>query len=350
MDNQTKTKESCIAVTSANRTAWIETSPQIWSKSEQGLTWKDPILLAARMLFDQPRWLHASFLYDATGSELFQEITTLPEYYLTRLESEILSVHSEAIMDKADCGWLVELGAGYSVKSQYLLGQLRAAKKEPAFTPIDVSRSALEQARDRTRRDFPEVDFCGLHATYEQGLKDLSSVRGKLVAFLGSSIGNLLRTDLFAFLEELSASLQPGDGFLLGVDEIKDPAVVEAAYDDSRGVTRRFILNVLSHLNRQIGTDFDPARFIYRPRYNPDWHQMEMYLEAADRHEVSFPEPWDPLVWEEGEKLLVEVSRKFRSRLLAQQLISYGLELVEAYSDRRQWFSVLLFRKTKSTA
>lgn len=325
------------------RGKWESLSPGIWRPCS-GVHLEDPRVLAARTLFDWPRWLEASFLYDFIGSRLFDEISRLPEYYLTRTETSLLERHAEEIVRKSTASCLVELGAGYSNKTGHLLSQMTAAGRRVTYVPIDVSAAALEGSRDRLRADFPKVRFEGLNATYEKGLEAIDRGRPKLLAFLGSSIGNFMRADLTRFLEVLSLAVGPSDVLLLGVDRIKDESVIRRAYDDASGVTRKFILNIFESLNGSIGSDFEASNFEYAPVFNRDWQQMEMYVRARLDHETFLPFPGQTIDWKEGERLLVEVSRKFDPDRLAVQMAAYGLRQGKHFSDPRAWFSLLLLK------
>lgn len=325
------------------RGKWESLSPGIWRPCS-GVHLENPRLLAARTLFDWPRWLDASFLYDRNGSRLFEEISRLPEYYLTRTETSLLERHAAESVRQSTASCLVELGAGYSKKTGHLLSQMTAAGDRVTYVPIDVSAAALEGSRDRLRIDFPDVRFAGLNATYEKGLEAIDPSRPKFLAFLGSSIGNFMRADLTRFLEVLSLAVGPSDVLLLGVDRIKDEGVIRRAYDDPSGVTRKFILNVFDSLNAAVGSDFKVSNFEYAPAFNRDWQQMEMYVRARFDHKAFLPFPGQEITWKKGERLLVEVSRKFDPDRLAVQLAAYGLRQCGHFSDPREWFSLLLLK------
>jgi len=308
---------------------------------------EDPALQVAQTLFDQPRWLDAQFLYNAVGSRLFEQICRLPEYYLTRTEDGILERHAAAIIEASDSNCLVELGAGYSIKTAHLLREIERRFARGEFVPIDVSRTALMGSRDQVTRQFRRIRFKGLNSSYQRGIRVANDSRNKLVIFLGSSIGNLMRSDLIRFLHELSGSMNVGDSLLLGVDRVKDRSLIEKAYDDSQGVTKAFIMNSLSSLNERFDTDFDSNKFEYAPRYNDNWQQMELYLRCQEDHEVTFPPLKISMHWRRGEELLVEVSRKFQPERLKRQFACYGFDFVHEFTDEREWFSLLLFRKAR---
>lgn len=326
--------------------SWAEVEPEIWQPRKIERT-DDPALQVAQTLFDQPRWLDAQFLYNAEGSRLFEQICRLPEYYLTRTEDGILESHSAAIIEAADSSCLVELGAGYSIKTAHLLKEIERRFAKGEFVPIDVSRTALVGSRDQVNRHFRGIRFKGLNSSYQRGIRAASNSRHKLVIFLGSSIGNLMRSDLIRFLHELSRSMKVGDYLLLGIDRLKDRTLIEKAYDDSQGVTEAFILNSLASLNERFETNFDSNKFEYTPRYNENWQQMELYLKCQEDHEVVFPPLELSMRWRRGEELLVEVSRKFQPERLKRQFACYGYDSVHEFTDEREWFSLILFRKAR---
>ncbi len=322
-----------------------------WDFVEDGLWHRPPAreetlaLRIFRTLTDQPRWLEARFLYDKKGSELFEKISGLPEYYLTRTEEALLAKSAGRIMKEARVGCLVEIGAGSSVKTRHLIDGMLDGARPGTFVPVDVSRSALRASRERFRGDFPDLEFLGLHAALEDALPDLDPSLPKLVIFLGSSLGNFPRTELVQFLSSVTDALGPDDHLLLGVDGLKKRELIRRAYDDSAGVTRSFILNVLNSVNALTDCDFDPSDFEYEPVFNEGWQQMEMWVRAVRPGRVTFRSVGRTLRWEEGERILVEVSRKFEPARLAEQISAFGVELLTEYSDPDRAFSLLLFRR-----
>jgi L-histidine Nalpha-methyltransferase len=322
---------------------WEFTSPGIWRKTSERE--EDLALRVLRTVLDQPRWLEARFLYDERGSELFTRICELPEYYLTRVENSILERHSDDILAEVPARCLVEIGAGYSVKTRHLLESLRRIHGGGRFVAVDVSLSALRASRRSILREFPQVEFLGLNADLGEALSDVDWGIEKMVVFLGSSIGNLPRTELTRFLEVLSRNLGRGDYFLLGVDHLKDPRIIHRAYDDAAGLTGEFILNVFDAINGLVGSRFDREAFEYRPHYSLEWQQMEMWVVARREQSVDFPGLSTEFRWRAGERLLVEISRKFQPERLAEQLSRFGLRLVRRFSDPREWFSLMLFRR-----
>jgi len=326
------------------RSRWHADEPQIWSP-EGAAGDSTPTLSILTTLWDQPRWLEAYHLYDQRGSEIFEQICELPEYYLTRTENAILEKHAADIIARAPVRCLVELGAGYSKKTVHLLTEQMRRRGSSIFAPIDVSRAGLIASRDAVRADFPEIEFHGLHARYEEGFGAIDKNLPTLFVFLGSTIGNFNHTDFPRFFRALSAAMGPDDYLLLGADRVKPANVLEAAYNDSRGVTAEFILNVFGNVNRLLGSNFDRAKMRYHSWFNPEWRQIEMYAVAEETHEVRFAGANIGFSWYKDEKILVEISRKFDPQRLQEQLGFFELRAVEHFTDPNQWFSVLLFKK-----
>ncbi len=322
-----------------------------WDLVEQSIWHRPPAseetlaLRIFRTLTDQPRWLEARFLYDKTGSELFEKISGLPEYYLTRTEEGLLERSALQIVARARVGYLVEIGAGSSMKTRRLIQGMLEGGRRGTFVPIDVSRSALRASRDLLCQDYPDLSFLGLHAALEDALPDLDPSLPKLVIFLGSSLGNFPRTELVQFLSSVTSALGPDDLFLLGVDGLKDRELIRRAYDDSAGVTRSFILNVLDSINALADCDFDSADFEYEPVFNEAWQQMEMWVRALRPGRADFRSIGRTLEWDEGDRILVEVSRKFDADRLSEQISAFGVQLLSKYSSPDHAFSLLLFRR-----
>ncbi|MBI4527796.1 MAG: L-histidine N(alpha)-methyltransferase [Deltaproteobacteria bacterium] len=328
------------------RSLWTPAAPHIWAINATGSAAEDYVSVI-RTLLDQPRWLEAQYLYDEHGSHLFEEICELPEYYLTRTENSILAECADQVISAAPVECIVELGSGTSKKTAHLLRQQIKQRGRGIFAPIDVSLSSLEASRDLISEEFPELTFNGLCARYEEGMSGVDKTVPKLFVFLGSTIGNFNRSEFSIFFRRLSQSMGPKDFLLLGVDRVKDTPLLEKAYDDSRGVTAEFILNVFRHVNRRLGSDFDRAKMRYHSWYNPQWQQIEMYAISTAAQEIHFPSFDTSFVWEENDRILVEISRKFEPRRLQSQLQFFGLKSVGHFTDPREWFSVLLFRKSQ---
>ncbi len=298
-----------------------------------------------RTLWDQPRWLEAYHLYDDRGSELFEQICELPEYYLTRTEASILERTAGEIIAAAPVECIVELGAGSAKKTTHLLTAQIQQRKDGIFAPIDVSLPGLILSRDFNRAHLPQIRFHGLHARYEEGFASIDKNLPTLFVFLGSTIGNFNAASFGRFFGQLSDAMGPDDFLLLGVDRIKNIHVLERAYADSRGLTAEFILNVFEHINRLAGSNFDRSKMRYHSWYNPEWQQIEMYAISTATQEIRFPSFATSFRWERDERILVEISRKFDPERLQQQLRFFSLNPVRHFTDSNDWFSLLLFKK-----
>ncbi|WP_415949694.1 L-histidine N(alpha)-methyltransferase [Streptomyces sp. KLOTTS4A1] len=289
------------------------------------------------------RQLPPKWLYDARGSELFEEITRLPEYYPTRAEAEILRDRAAEIAAATGVRTLVELGSGSSEKTRHLI---RALTSLDTYVPVDVSRSALEQAGHRLVREHPGLKVHALLADFQSAFALPPAPGPRLVAFLGSTIGNFLPAERAEFLASVAALLSPGDAFLLGTDLVKDPDVLVAAYDDSAGVTARFNKNVLAVLNRELGADFDPSLFDHVAVWDAENEWIEMRLRAREELTAKIP-PLDLEVrFEPGEHIRTEVSAKFRREGLGTELAAAGLELRHWWTDSAERFALSLAVKS----
>jgi dimethylhistidine N-methyltransferase len=328
----------------AERDRWQSHEPGIWSIKEAPVE-SNPALSILTTLWDQPRWLEVHHLYDPRGSELFESICELPEYYLTRTENAILDARAAEIIAAAPVRCIVELGAGYSKKTVHLLTEQLRQRGPSIFAPIDVSLTALLASRDGVQAAFPQIEFHGLHARYEEGFHAVDKNLPTLFVFLGSSIGNFNVTEFPRFFRALTSAMGPNDYLLLGVDRLKPVNVLEAAYNDSRGITAEFILNVFCNVNRLLQSNFDLNKMRYHSWFNPEWRRIEMYAIATEPQEIRFSNPESAFHWQKDEKILVEISRKFDPQRLQGQLRYFGLRPMEHFTDANRWYSVLLFKK-----
>ena len=328
----------------AERGRWQAREPGIWAIHGANLD-SIPALSILTTLWDQPRWLEVHYLYDERGSELFERICALPEYYLTGTENAILEAHAAEIIAAAPVRCVAELGAGFSKKTVHLLTEQLRRRGPSIFAPIDVSLTGLRASRDAVQAAFPEIEFHGLHARYEDGFRAIDKDLPTLFVFLGSSIGNFNLTEFPRFFRALTGAMGPGDFLLLGADRLKPVNILEAAYNDSGGVTAEFILNVFRNINRLLQSNFDLSKIRYHSWFNPEWRRIEMYGVAAEPQEIRFPAPESAFHWQKEEKILVEISRKFDPQRLQEQLRFFGLRPLAHFTDAHHWYSVLLFKK-----
>ena len=285
--------------------------------------------------------------YDAHGSDLFEQICELPEYYPTRTERAILHASAPAIASETRAAEVVELGAGYATKTRVLLDALAAAGTLERYVPVDVSETTVHACAERLVEEYPGLHVHGLVGDFERHLVHLPEPPGpRLIAFLGGTIGNFLPGARRRFLRDLRARMGPDDHLLLGTDLVKDPAVIEAAYDDAAGVTAEFNRNVLRVLNRELGADFDLDAFEHVAFFDPDHEWIEMRLRARSRQVVRI-DALDLVVrFVRGEELRTEISAKFTAERLEADLRAAGLELSGWFSDPEDLFAVTLARPT----
>ena len=293
-----------------------------------------------------PKSLPPKWFYDAAGSELFEKITALPEYYPTRAEREILQAVAPQIAAASRAATLVELGSGSSEKTRLLIDALRTAGTLHRYVPVDVSEQALLAAASALFSDYPGLEVSGVVSDFEDYLagpaEDGAADGPRLVAFIGSTIGNLLPDERATFLARVRAGLAAGDRLLLGTDLVKDPAVLVAAYDDEAGITAAFNKNVLLVLNHELGADFDLDRFEHVARWDPDREWIEMRLRSAGVQTVRLPAIDLTVEFADGEEMRTEVSAKFRPDGVVRELTAAGFELEHWWTDREERFGLSL--------
>ncbi|MFE2987805.1 L-histidine N(alpha)-methyltransferase [Streptomyces sp. NPDC059262] len=288
-----------------------------------------------------PKTLPPKWFYDARGSELFDEITTLPEYYPTRAEREILLARSQEIADATGARTLVELGSGSSDKTRHLLDDLPDLE---TYVPVDVSESALRGAAEALGAERPGLRIHALIADFTLGLTLPDAPGPRLAAFLGGTIGNLLPAERGAFLTAVRALLRPGDMLLLGTDLVKDESVLVAAYDDAAGVTAAFNKNVLGVINRDLGADFDPGAFEHVALWDADNEWIEMRLRSTAAQTVKIPALGLAVDFEDGEEIRTEISAKFREEGVRAELAGAGLRMTHWWTDAQNRFALSLSR------
>ncbi|WP_108988996.1 L-histidine N(alpha)-methyltransferase [Streptomyces coelicoflavus] len=293
-------------------------------------------------LSSTPKWLPPKWFYDARGSELFEAITALPEYYPTRAEREILVDRAGEIAAATGARTLVELGSGSSEKTRVLLDALKERTGLGAYVPVDVSESALTQAGEALVAEHPGLQVHALIADFTGGLTLPGTPGPRLVAFLGGTVGNLLPGERAAFLASVRALLSPGDALLLGTDLVKDEGVLVRAYDDAAGVTAEFNKNVLAVMNRELEADFEPAAFEHVALWNAEREWIEMRLRSRTAQTVKVQALDLAVDFADGEELRTEVSAKFRREGVRAELEAAGLDLAHWWTDREGRFALSL--------
>ena len=293
-------------------------------------------------LREQPKQISPKWLYDERGSVLFDEITRLPEYYPTRAERAILRERATEIAELTGAETLVELGSGTSEKTTLLLDALYAGGTLQLFAPFDVSEEILIQAAEAVAARYDGVGVHAVVGDFEQHLASLPAGSPRLLAFLGSTIGNLYPEQRARFLSRLAGVLEPDDRLLLGVDLVKDPARIEAAYNDAAGITEAFIRNVLTVLDRELGSTFDPDAFGYEARWDAEHEWVEIGLRSLRQQVIPLPALDVEVAFEVGELLRVEVSSKFRREGIEAELAAVGLSVERFWTDPAGDFGLLL--------
>jgi L-histidine N-alpha-methyltransferase len=286
--------------------------------------------------------LPPKYFYDERGSELFEEITRLPEYYLTRTERALLERWMPAWIGTLRPRALVELGAGSAEKTRIVLDAIASAVGRAAYVPVDVSADFLEATALRLAAEYPSIEVVPVVADMTAAFARPPGLPGPtLHAFLGSTIGNFAPDDAVALLCGVRGRMRPGDGFLMGVDQRKDPAVIEAAYNDSAGVTAEFNRNMLRVLNAAAGADFDPAAFDHRAFYHRELHRIEMHLVARAPQSIHIPGVGEVRV-DAGESIRTEISCKHDRPSVEAMLAAAGMRLTEWETDADDLYAILL--------
>jgi L-histidine N-alpha-methyltransferase len=286
--------------------------------------------------------LPPKYFYDHRGSELFEEITQLPEYYPTRTERSLLEAWMPTLIPNLGSRTLVELGAGSAEKSRIILRAMEASGTAELYVPIDVSASFLDQTANRLRREYPGLR---VEPTTADISEDFALPQGlphpTLYAFLGGTIGNFYPPAAIRLLRHVRSVMGPTDRFLMGVDLRKDTRLIEAAYNDSRGVTAEFNLNMLLVLNHELGADFDPDLFEHRAFYEPSTHRIEMHLVARVAHEVRVP-GIGLVAFAQGESIRTEISCKHDRRSVGELFYAAGLRVESWRPDPNALFALVV--------
>jgi L-histidine N-alpha-methyltransferase len=293
-------------------------------------------------LTSTPKRLSPTWLYDDAGCSLFDRITRLPEYYLTRRERAILARHATDIAGLSGADTLVEIGSGTSQKTRLLLDALRATGRLARFVPFDIAVPTLVHAAQTLASTYDGVEVHAVAGDFRHHLGAIPAGGRRLIAFLGGTIGNLVPAARSRFLADLVASMAAGDTFLVGTDLVKDRRRLVAAYDDAAGVTAAFNKNVLTVLNHEFGAQFDPELFDHVAAYDEGHEWIEMRLRSRVAQRVAVRDLALAVPFEAGEDLLTEVSAKFRIAGLRTELASAGLEPVATWTDPEGDFALTL--------
>jgi L-histidine N-alpha-methyltransferase len=330
------------------RTIALEVLPDLESKVSIKEAFVRDVLIG---LSGMPKRIPSKYFYDARGSHLFQQITELPEYYLTRCEFEIVDAHKNSIAEimKSEAYNLVELGPGDARKSRVLIDHLVEKGIDFRYVPIDISSAALEGLVENMQSDFPNLTVHGLVSEYFNALNWLKNFnhRKNLVLFLGSNIGNFNREASRVFLHSLWNSLSTGDYVLIGFDLKKDIEILLKAYNDTKGITREFNLNLLRRINEELSGDFDPGKFQHYAGYNVFSGAMESYLVSRENQVVKIQEIGQSFSFEPWEPIHTEYSYKYLESDITRLAEDTGFLLLEQFFDSKKYFTDVLWRVSK---
>jgi L-histidine N-alpha-methyltransferase len=291
------------------------------------------------------RELPCKYFYDERGSALFAEITRLPEYYQTRTETALLDEHAAFLVEAVAPRELVELGSGAGHKVRLFLDAMRGRGWLERVVLLEIAEACLRYSIDRLQADYPGVSVRGIVGDFARDLPALGRGGRRLLLFLAGTIGNLHPDDLPSFFRAAAGVLEPGDGFVVGVDLVKDPARLHAAYNDAAGVTAEFNLNILRVLNERLGADFDLSSFAHRAFYDGERQWIEMRLQARRPVQVRLPGAGLTLALAAGEEIRTELSCKYTRASLAARLAGSGLALERWISDPSRLFASALLRR-----
>jgi L-histidine Nalpha-methyltransferase len=297
---------------------------------------------ALRGLTSEPKELSPQWFYDERGSALFDAITRLPEYYLTGRERELLRESAAEIAELTQANTLVELGSGTSEKTRILMDALAATGHLRRFMPFDVSEETLRASAAAIVADYPGLEVHAVVGDFGRHLGFLPEGRRRLIAFLGSTIGNLAPVDRAGFLDAVETTLHPGEALLLGFDLVKDVRRLEAAYNDPSGLTAEFNRNILHVLNRELGGDFEPEAFEHVARWDPENEWIEMILRSSREQEVVLQDLYLEVSFAAGEEMRTEISAKFRRQRVEAELSAAGLELERWWPHESRDFALAL--------
>ena len=295
------------------------------------------------------KFIPSKYFYDKTGSELFDQICSLSEYYLTRKEIEILSsIKQELPKYLVENYAVVELGSGSAIKTRHLFEVLSKNQEKIEYYPIDIS-SIVKESSQRLQNEFDNLQITGIVDQYESGLdlvKDMDD--NKIIAFFGSSIGNFDQQSMLDFLSKIRNSMKPGDLFLLGMDLVKNKEILEAAYNDSKGTTRDFNLNLLQRINSELGGDFDISKFEHIAFYNSKEKRVEMHLRSKIKQQIFISEIGLSVNLEEDDRIRTEYSHKYTLSQIKKIAKRTGFNITKIWCDKQNYFALVLFSMSKT--
>jgi dimethylhistidine N-methyltransferase len=295
-----------------------------------------------------PKGLHPKYFYDSKGSDLFEQICETPEYYVTRTEASILEKFSGEIARlNSDKEIIVELGSGSSIKTRYLLNSfIKNSPGNITYIPIDVSDILVDSGKNLLNV-FEGLSIKGIISEYEEGLEVVGDIvtEPKIIVFLGSSIGNFTQCEARELISVISSVMNENDSFLIGFDMVKDVSVLNAAYDDAKGITAKFNLNILERINDELGADFDLTKFRHKAFFNDQASRVEMHLESLEEQDIYLKKTDDTIHFNQGETIHTENSYKFTDEMIDELASFAGLTVDHRWKDSNNWFELCLMKK-----
>jgi L-histidine Nalpha-methyltransferase len=298
-------------------------------------------------LATSPKTLPAKYFYDTPGSQLYEQICTLPEYYPYRAERDILATSAPEIYAAIGHVPLVEFGSGNAAKTRYLLTAYERAGRPFLYCPVDIARTALEASAQKLLAEYAHLSICAIHADFagNPGVIHALHLEKKALAFFGSNLGNFTRAESLDFLQGIAALMGPEDAFLLGVDLKKSPMLLLPAYDDAQGVTAAFNLNLLHRMNRELGANFHVPAFVHLALYNEEHGRIEMHLRSRWAQHVTIAKTAQTIYFAAGETIHTENSYKYSIEDIRALGRHAGLTLSRTWFDRQHYFVLGLFRR-----
>ena len=303
-------------------------------------------------LNSKPKYLSSKYFYDEIGDGLFRDIMNLPEYYLTRAEYEIFQNQNREIINALSLDpeirfELIELGAGDGLKTKELFKGLLSGKYKFDYIPIDISQNALDLLEKSLQEEMPEVSVYPRQGEYFDVLSALKeSKRKKVILFLGSNMGNMLDEQSHDFIYQLGSNLKPGDILFLGLDLIKSQEIVLPAYNDSAGVTRKFNLNLLNRINKELGANFDLNNFEHIPEYSEEEGIAKSFICSKQDQTVAIQALDQTIYFEKGERIFVEISRKYNDDILNSILLETDFAIVQKFTDSKNYFADYVIQRS----
>ena len=299
------------------------------------------------LLKNKKKSLPTQYLYDDLGSKLFEQICETEEYYLTRTEKQILELYASDIVNEVLPSEIFEFGSGSSKKTKTLIAKVLKRNKKLTYFSFDISIKALKMSYNELNKISKNLHVQLIKGDFNNDIKRIKkSKKNRLYLFLGSTLGNFNNKIAINFLDNIANLMNKEDSFLLGVDKVKDEKILNSAYNDSKGITKKFNKNILNVINKEYKLNFNEKNFLHNAKFNSEKSQIEMYLESTVDHSVKLPND-ENLNIEKGEKILTEISRKFSEKTLRDLFSKANLKLKKSYTDKKKYFSLYLLKSKK---